>query len=919
MIIPNQKIRVFISSACEGRYSLVRAGLKALIEATQLADVYAFESEGASTGSARHHYEGHLKDCDVCIFLIDNKDGIRDGVQKEIDIVKKHGIKAFYYFCDESSKEKTPLQKSLTGEEHAKTYVVHSFEELIQTGARDLINDMVFLYSQHCKGRVGWREGESDEGIDNIFPSGSTIFAENIAGKELLTSIDCCKDYFSHLILERPLEKKTNSNAIDRLCADFLPVLFEGAPLDKNKLELLKGELKKQQPPSHYLVTKKRLDAIVAYFSGDQDGCLSILDEALKLAKSKSLPSWIVKDILIDLRNQQGFLGESQNCYSLDNKYQKELNESDFITYYPLIDRFERNYYRKLVEKWIKYKIQSPYTITFGHDLGTFVDLLASSYVFAMFNGSLTHLQLLYRRIMVLTFYFSQRYSNWNLKTLLLKTTIVNYDSKEIDGIISFFGDILGKMNATDAYDIYRFAENKPIAYQKLCAKLEAFRITGYFLDDDQFASVWEEIYKLICDWLEDSKDSNAPIVVGNHIFLALRETYLRIDQDLLVDFIYRCLKLPLQRFYDELFGLISECVNLNKLTKESSQKLLSSVIEIVSNEKERKNIYFDSIFSSLWRLRKQNRELTEELDKVISESMPDFYEGEYTLETTEDEAKMPLFIEKYVAEIITRNKTQGEGGRFTGYADRPHQIIEGIMQKSALVFEDDLIDSVFKVSYETLLRERQTIDVKMDAIDLMIFLIKSFSGILDRDSEIVLGVLSNKAVVETGTALITNLREVDLKLYALLLYSCLGEDINTDIIEVLAHIGDNELSQIKASQAFLHYLSMSSETVNPKLESTIIQNAVKWCNSSNLTVRWYAVRILFELLRNSNNKNIVCNQLVRLMDTDNVYIKNFILRRVYRLKDIDVDTYDYIIQKATLDTNFVVRKVVEDISKEHD
>jgi len=206
-----------------------------------------------------------------------------------------------------------------------------------------------------------------------------------------------------------------------------------------------------------------------------------------------------------------------------------------------------------------------------------------------------------------------------------------------------------------------------------------------------------------------------------------------------------------------------------------------------------------------------------------------------------------------------------------------------------------------------------------MDAIDLMIFLIKSFSGILDRDSEIVLGVLSNKAVVETGTALITNLREVDLKLYALLLYSCLGEDINTDIIEVLAHIGDNELSQIKASQAFLHYLSMSSETVNPKLESTIIQNAVKWCNSSNLTVRWYAVRILFELLRNSNNKNIVCNQLVRLMDTDNVYIKNFILRRVYRLKDIDVDTYDYIIQKATLDTNFVVRKVVEDISKEHD
>lgn len=916
MIIPNQKIRVFISSACEGRYSLVRAGLKALIEATQLAEVYTFESEGASTASARHHYEGYLQDCDVCIFLIDNKDGIPDGVQKEINIVKKHGIKAFYYFCDESSKEKTPLQKSLTGEKHAKRIVVHSFKELIQTGARDLINDIVFFYRQHCKGRVGWREEESDEGIDNIFPSDSTIFAENMAGKDLLTSIDCCKNYLSHLILERPLEKKTNSNAIDRLCADFLPVLFEGAPLDKSKLELLKGELERQQPSSHFLVTKKRLDAIAAYFSGNQDSCLSILDEALRLAKSKSLPGWIVKDILIDLRNQQGFVEERQNRYLLDNKYQKELNESSFITYYPLIDRFERNYYNKLIEKWFKYKIQSPYAFTLFDDLSTFVDSLASYYVSAMFNGSLTHLELLYRRIMYLTFYSSQRYSNWNLKTLLLKTTIVNRDSKEIDGIIRFFGDILGKMNATDAYDIYRFAENKPIAYQKLCAKLEAFRITGYFLDDDQFASVWEEIYKLICDWLEDS---NAPIVIGSHTFRTLREIYLRIDQDLLVDFIYRCLKLPLRRFYDELFELISECVNLSRLSKASSQKLLSSVIEIVSNEKERKNIHGYNFFSSLYHLRKQSRRLTEELDKAISENMPDFYEGEYTLETTEDEAKMPLFIEKYVEKIIARNKTQGEGGRFAGYADQPHQIIKRIMQKSNLVFEKDLIDSVFKASYETLLRERQTIDAKMDAIDLMIFLLKSFPDILDRNSEIVLGVLSNKAVVATGTALITNLREIDLKLYALLLCSCLGEDINTDLIEVLAYIGDNELSHIKASQAFLNYLRVSNETLKPTIESIIIQNAIKWCNFSNLTVRWYAVGILFELLRNPYNKNIVCNQLVRLMDADNVYIKNFILRNVYRLKDIDAATYDYIIQKATLDTNFVVRNVVKDISKEHD
>lgn len=33
---------------------------------------------------------------DVCIFLIDNADGIKPGVQSEIDTVKKHDIKALY-------------------------------------------------------------------------------------------------------------------------------------------------------------------------------------------------------------------------------------------------------------------------------------------------------------------------------------------------------------------------------------------------------------------------------------------------------------------------------------------------------------------------------------------------------------------------------------------------------------------------------------------------------------------------------------------------------------------------------------------------------------------------------------------------------------------------------------------------------
>lgn len=62
------------------------------------------------------HYTWALQDSDICISLIDNADGINPGVQVEIDTVKKHNIKALYYFCDETQKEKTTLEQSLMGE-----------------------------------------------------------------------------------------------------------------------------------------------------------------------------------------------------------------------------------------------------------------------------------------------------------------------------------------------------------------------------------------------------------------------------------------------------------------------------------------------------------------------------------------------------------------------------------------------------------------------------------------------------------------------------------------------------------------------------------------------------------------------------------------------------------------------------------
>ena len=61
-------------------------------------------------------------------------------------------------------------------------------------------------------------------------------------------------------------------------------------------------------------------------------------------------------------------------------------------------------------------------------------------------------------------------------------------------------------------------------------------------------------------------------------------------------------------------------------MSEESAKRLIAHIIYVINDDEERKTISYAPIF--LCTLRKQNRELTSELDKTISEKMPDYYNG---------------------------------------------------------------------------------------------------------------------------------------------------------------------------------------------------------------------------------------------------------------------------------------------------
>lgn len=208
----DEKIRVFISSRCgEERYDNVRTKLKSLIENTGFAKVYLFESRRASTLSAQQDYLYGLDDSDVCLFLIDNADGVPEGVLKEYQRAKAHPKKSLFIFCNENKEEPTHIQKEITGAGGAKYYITKNFDEFIDIGYQSLINDIGEIYISYCKGRLIDPEFIAATGsIEEI----DTVASESL-DKQIFKNIDNTKKLILNEVFTRSDSKVEKTCNLD--------------------------------------------------------------------------------------------------------------------------------------------------------------------------------------------------------------------------------------------------------------------------------------------------------------------------------------------------------------------------------------------------------------------------------------------------------------------------------------------------------------------------------------------------------------------------------------------------------------------------------------------------------------------------------------------------------------------------------
>lgn len=121
------KLRVFISSKCGGKYTIARKSLQKLLEVTGLVETYVFETDPASSEDTQSAYLEYVDNSNLCIFLVDNEDGVPPAVLSEEKRAKDKRLRLLYLFVMRTRKSQLPCRKKSENCSHKSILLYTSF------------------------------------------------------------------------------------------------------------------------------------------------------------------------------------------------------------------------------------------------------------------------------------------------------------------------------------------------------------------------------------------------------------------------------------------------------------------------------------------------------------------------------------------------------------------------------------------------------------------------------------------------------------------------------------------------------------------------------------------------------------------------------------------------------------------------
>ncbi len=927
MMISEEKIKVFISSKCGGEqinfdqliktrskkkkdvadtavktsYDLVRRALKIALEATGFIETYVFEDSSASTTLSKEDYLRELDYSDVCLFLIDNfDDKISEGLLNEITRAQKTNKKSFYLFLNHSGRDKTDVQKNLKGADGVHYFEINDFRKFIDEGYKSVINDIIKIYQMYCRGKFDIDEKEitSIDITKYSFPTDTKDI-----DKQIFENLDQTKNKIISLVYKINGEDKQTSD-FDKSCLDVLEFLLGDKEFNDIDLVSLLETLKEIQSQELHEVVCKRWEAISHFYNGEIEQAITIIESTYgEFSEDGITSNWLINDILIDWRN----LSNLKNLIEDISEFsaQEKIDQRKSLVFFPIIDRFSTNINNDILNRSFNLVTKPLYSISFSNPESLFSYI--SNYLFtAIYYGSYTHIKLTLKETQKVIFDLVQNDNNLLHKIQLMRICILRGEEKDFSKVMYKYKSSLSHSTAKEILDLYNLANTKSLPYQRETWKIVAFTEIGYFLSDTDYENVSSEIFDLCFEWVESE---NPNIILGGKIIKAIQLNKKRLPSEKIIDFANSVIKNKWVRFFRPIFELLIH-FDYSTISHKLVNDLISQINDFLSEEginHQNKNI--EVLFTTI---RKNRNDFNSEIDDIVKEHYPKYFEQSYNLEVfPNDKVK---HIKRYLDIIESRNKTQGINRKFSFYVDNPYIIIKKIIEYNDLQLSEIMFKKILKEIDNTLFSGTQTYSAKISSIHLLVFLKKQSLSFNFDWVNYYSNLEQNIAKIKKGNAgLFEKDSTLTLNLHLLILRITFGKDCLQELIEILALTNNSsELAIMKSLEALVYLLKLEKINLSESpIISVLIQYISAFCFHGDYNIRYHTVRALYQLI-DSQYSTFVVSQLSKMMEDDDFRVKLGVLNQADLLKKYDEKTFNYVVSKAKIDNNYLVRKGIK-------
>jgi len=837
-------IRVFISSKCgdgdEGRFDPMRKELASQLDESLIFQAYLWERGGASTEQAEARYLSELKDSDVIVIVIDNKVGVTPGVRKEIDSANRLGKRCLYYFCSELEKEKTPLQDQLTGANGATYKTVERMGIIPSQVIHDLQEDIFTRYREWCNHDIVSIGEQPNTDLSPI-----RVVDDTQLPKEAISRLPGLVETVRCFLFDGTMDLEPDEG-IDAEASRLAKSLFLDTTIGSFGPKGIVDVVRQLLPEDYAAVIDLRWGGIHHYLNGDSSSAIRTLDDALEMAREKGLESWLVDDILIDLRNIRSGMADAT---MEENAYQIQLSSSGHDISYPLLDRAISDALEELEKDRFKTKTGSYGTVTYGNNINGLLEPICKAFAIAACFGSLTHISLTVRYLKALVFYLCSKYQDSRLNATLLKLSIVSGKRGDGEKTIQSFNDMCFDNDSSAAKDIFDFCANYRCLNDSSAAIFEAFGLVGCYMDQADFTRS-EALFINRAEALLLDSDPWEPNPAS--VFNAMRINASRLDISWMVDYSVRAIGSGRYFWCKEALNFIMRTdMNYSMVDARRISEMLDALDGIAKETQD--GTVQDYICSSLSSLSESLEDEWRPRLDAVAEELPDSLLRRYkdiAGHGFTDKGLIDL-IEESLKRIQHSNERQGTNGAFSFGADEHGKASTLLvrMEKPS----SELAQRLYDACLDTICNPNYDCTGKVQACEALCRMLVRFGvDALDPAGRTKL-VVADKTPLLQGQSF-RNENIVLLSVWVDTVSLLVGYEADVRLYTSLARCyRDDEYTQANAGRAVRYLLEYGTPNLSPTLMGFVFSYACYLTKSMHFQLNIRGIEILTKFLHDKD------------------------------------------------------------------